>query len=370
MIKSDIVFYINDINNIGGVEQWIYYISKKYGVDHNITLVYRTTKSTEQVKRVAKNMRCIKYNNEKIECNTIFFCFHFDIINNVTSKEYIMVIHADYSASKLRIVIPPQITKLYAVSEVAKNGFISLHQNQLDKLKLKIEVLYNPVALDEPKKVLKLISATRLTPDKGRARMEQLATRLNERGILFYWLVFTNERLTSNIPNFIYMKPTLDILGYIKESDILVQLSNSEAFAYTMVESMVLGVPVAVTNFPVVEEMGIKDGVNGYVFKMSMSNIDEVIDKMISTNLKGFKYEVKHSEDEWNKLLGKKVTPDYKYNENNDIIRVRVLKPYTDTMLNRKTKKNEELEISAERYKRYKESIPGFFEVIEIRQPD
>ena len=34
------VFYIGHVNNIGGVESWIYYISKLYGKTHDITLYY------------------------------------------------------------------------------------------------------------------------------------------------------------------------------------------------------------------------------------------------------------------------------------------------------------------------------------------
>ncbi len=323
-----------------------------------------------QIQRLVKNIRCIKYNGEKIECNTIFYCYDQSIVKQVKAKEQILTIHADYKKQGLKIVIPKEITKIYAVSELARQSFEETHKDQLDKLGLKIKVLYNPLALDEPKKVLKLVSATRLTKEKGLLRMQQLAQRLNERGIQFYWLVFTNERLVSDIPNFVYMKPTLDIMGYIKDADYLVQLSDTEGFAYVIIESLVLGTPVLVTDFPVIEEMGIKDGTNGYVFKMDMSNIDNKIDKIVSSDLKGFDYIPKHSEEEWDKLLGEKVTPRYKYDKEKEIMRIKIERPFFDTELKRQVARGDEYDITAKRLEVLNERVPGYFEVIDIRQEE
>ena len=49
------------------------------------------------------------------------------------------------------------------------------------------------------------------------------------------------------------------------------------------------------------------------IFKMDMSNADEMIDKILEKKLKGFKYIPKHSEAEWDVVLGKKQKPTYKY---------------------------------------------------------
>ena len=370
MIKEDIIFFIGHINDIGGVEQWIYYISKKYGHAHNITMVFKKAKTMTQIQRLVKNIRCIKYNGEKIECNTIFYCYDLSVVKQVKAKEQILTIHADYKKNGLKIEIPKEITKIYAVSESARQPFEETHGDQLKRLGLEIKVLYNPIALDEPKKALKLVSATRLTKEKGLFRMQKLAQRLNERGIQFYWLVFTNERPTSDIPNFIYMKPTLDIIGYIKDADYLVQLSDTESYAYSIVEAACLGTPVLVTDFPVIEEIGIKDGVNGYVFKMDMSNIDNKIDKIVSSDLKGFKYEPKHSEEEWDKLLGEKVTPRYKYDKEKQIMRIKIERPFFDTELKRQVVRNDEYDITAKRLEVLNEKVPGYFEVIGIRQEE
>jgi hypothetical protein len=169
--------------------------------------------------------------------------------------------------------------------------------------------------LDEAQPVLKLISATRLSPEKGLTRMIHLAEKLRERNVSFIWHVFTNNIKESPVPEFVYMQPKLDILGYIKDADFLVQLSDTEGFAYSIIESLCVGTPLLVTNFPVIEEMGIVDEENAYVFKMDMSNTDEIITKMTTKKLKGFKYVAKQSNIEWNKIFGPPEKVKYKYNQ-------------------------------------------------------
>lgn len=312
MIKDTVIFFIGHINDIGGVEQWIYYIAKKYSPNHRITLLYKEGK-VPQLMRLNKKIRCIKYDEQKIECEKWIYCYDLSLTELVKAKEKILTIHADYLAQKIKIEIPPSTTAVYAVSENARKAFAITHKEELAKLGLTCETLYNPIMIDEPKPILRLISATRLTHEKGLKRMEYLAARLKERNIPFIWLVFTTFDGVSKTDGFIYMKPTLDILGYIKDADVLLQLSDTEGYAYTIVESLCVGTPVAVTDFPVVAEMGIENDVNGYIFKMDMSNTDEIIDKMLEKKLKGFKYIPKHSGEEWDKILGKKQKPTYKY---------------------------------------------------------
>lgn len=313
MIKAKTIFFIPILNYIGGMEQWIYYIAKKYSKEHDITLIYKKA-APEQLNRLRKLIKCIEFGNQEIECEKAFFCYNFEGINKIKSKEYILIIHSDYGIRNLNITIPKQITKVYAVSEVAKRGFEKGHKSQMDNLNLKCEVLYNPITLDKPKKILKLVSATRLTYEKGRKRMEQLAESLNDHNIPFEWLVFTDSPKDTNIRGFAYTKPRMDITSHIKAADYLVQLSDTEAYGYSIVESLMLGTPVIVTDLPVLSEIGVKDKENGYILKMDMSNIEEVIKNMCKTDLKGFEYTPVQF-DEWEKILGTKTKPKYNYKE-------------------------------------------------------
>lgn len=92
--------------------------------------------------------------------------------------------------------------------------------------------------LEKPKKVLNLISATRLTEEKGRDRMIKLGNILNNAEIPYLWTIFTNDSRKIQNDNIVYMPPRLDIIDYIANADFLVQLSDCEAYCYSVVESL------------------------------------------------------------------------------------------------------------------------------------
>lgn len=309
---ENIIIYVNHINYIGGIETWLYEISKKYGEKRNITLLYGWI-APKQLYRLRKLIKCVKYEKQKIECNKFIFCFGFEAINTVKAKEFIYFIHADYKAQNIKVTIPPQTTSIYAVSQLAKDSFIEIHKEQLDKLGLKVEVAYNPITIEKPKRVLTLISPTRLTKEKGGHRMIAMAKRLKEKGIPFNWFVYSTTDLTSDTSHFIMMQPELDIRDYIADADYLIQLSDTESYAYSIVEAACLGTPIVASKMPVLEEMNIIDGENAFILEFDLSNLDEVIDKMYKNNLKGFNYTPNQSNKEYLKILGKETKKEYDY---------------------------------------------------------
>lgn len=312
----NIAFYVFNINDIGGVESWLYYISLLYGKNHNLTLYYNTG-SAEQLDRYIKNYMDVKlYKGQQIKCDKAIFCYDIGPINNFTAKEKVQFIHKIIDNT---FVVSPQIDKFYAVSNTAKDIFESITGQ-------KCEVLYNPIHLDKPKKVLRLISPTRIADDKGPIwkRMQLFADKLNEANIPFVWLVFTNnhKQISGIRKGMTLMHPELNIENYIADSDYLVQFSTKESSSYTAKQSLGLGVPVLVTNFNTVDELGIKDGVNGYVFDMNLSNVD--VNKIYNFIPKGFKYQMNESSKEWDKLLGEPIEKELP-----DMVKVRLV--YNDT---------------------------------------
>lgn len=226
-MKGKVVFFIGHINHIGGVEQWIYYTIKKYHKEYDIQVIYKYC-APEQKARLVRMCNAEMYEGQKIECDVFIYCYDTSIVSKVKAKEYILTIHADYETQGFRIEIPKETTQIYAVSELARQKFEKTHKEKLDKLGLKIKTLYNPLDLDKPKRVLRLISATRLTPEKGAKRMELMAKKLKLLKIPFIWTVFTTSDNPPPIDGFVYMKPRLDIIGYVKDSDYLIQLSDTE----------------------------------------------------------------------------------------------------------------------------------------------
>lgn len=257
------IFYFRNISEIGGIETFLYYLSKEYS-DYDITIFYNNA-DKKQLERLKEYVRCIKFRGQEIECEKAFFNYNLDIIDNVKAKEYYQIIHGDYKAIKVKPNLNEKITKYLGVSQLVCDTFKELTG-------IETECIYNPVKIDKPKKVLKLISATRLTGEKGLKRIETLANKLNEDKIPFEWQIFTTNT-NINIDNVIVRKSRLNILDYIAQSDYLVQLSDSEGYCYSLVEALSLNIPVICTNMPVLKEIGINKN-NAYILDMNMSNID------------------------------------------------------------------------------------------------
>ena len=179
--------------------------------------------------------------------------------------------------------IPQDKDEIVCVSQASKESFGEETKNSI--------VINNPFVKLNPKKALLLISATRLdTNDKGQKRMIKLARQMNSRGIPFVWLYFSNVELSDAPKNMICMPPTLDVCDFIVRSDYLVQLSSTESFCYSIVESLSCGIPVICTDLPVLPELGVKDGVNAHVLPLEMDK-DYPVDEIYENRLKGkFKY--------------------------------------------------------------------------------
>lgn len=217
------VFYFWHINAIGGIETFFYEMAKKYGGNHDITILYKSG-DPKQIERLSKHVKVKKYNGEIIRCEKCFFNFNLEIIDKVYAKEYVQIIHGDYKAMGIKPNTHPKITKYISISELVAETFKEM--TGFDS-----KVIYNPITIEEEQKnALFLISATRLTKEKGKNRMIKLSEELNKAGIPYFWLVFTNDTDEIDNPNIVYVKPKLDIRKYIAKADYLVQLSDNEGY--------------------------------------------------------------------------------------------------------------------------------------------
>lgn len=272
--KYDNIFYVGNINSIGGVESWLYYIAKKY--KYNIAVVYQTG-DLKQILRLKKYCKVIKYNNEIIKCKHLFYCYWQNILDNVEAEEYIYVCHGDMKQCKeklgISLTLYKKTTKVLAVSKLAQKSL-------KEAFNYDSEVCYNPVELDEPKPLLKLVSATRLTKEKGLSNMKKLANELEKSNIPYIWTIFTNAKV-EDMGNTVFLKPRLDITPYIKEADYLVQLSEWESDGLSVKEALSLGTKVIVSDIPAFHESGVVEGENGYYFPIDIKKVYEDKDRKI-----------------------------------------------------------------------------------------
>ena len=323
MIESNNIFYVSNFNTIGGVETFAYELARKYK-DYDITIIYKTG-DEKQLKRLKKYVRVIKYNGQQIKCKKAFFNYETDIIKNVEAEEYIQLIHALFKTQGLTPRIEPKITKYFSVSERAGKEWEELTG-------IKPKVCRNPLTIidEEKKETLYLISATRLTAEKGKARMIKLAEELDKENINYLWLVFTNDTKEINNLNIVYMKPRLDVrpfIASIKGKGYGVQLSDSEGDCYFTRECEALGVPLLVTPIPSFKEQGLIEGKNCYYIPFDMKNIDI---KKIANKIPEYEGYVK--EDKWDKELVKGKSTYQK--ELKTMVLVKCIRDYFDIELN------------------------------------
>ena len=294
-------------------------------------VVYYKEAHPEQIKRLAKNVEVHKYKeNEIIECDNFFCCYNPDIIDNVIANNYIHLIHCDYKQVSFRPIMHPKFTKYIAVSKLAGESFKEITG-------VDYELIYNPVAIDIPKvekyndDKIYLISATRLTKEKGLKRMQKLASLLDKSGIDYEWIVFTNRHREAIGKNVVYKEPKLDIIDEIAKADFLVQLSDCEAFCYSVVESLMVNTPVICTDLPVFKELGVNKG-NSIICDLQMSNVD------LNRVKQPFKFKYEPPKSKWNKYLDNNSS----YNPD-DYARVRVKRGYTDIVNNKRYPKSNDI---------------------------
>ena len=326
------VFTVINLNSIGGGESFLFYLAKKYK-DRDITIYY-TKGDIQQVERLKQYARCVRYTGQKIKCKRVFFNYNQAYKNNIEADEYYQIIHADYYARKL-IPKEDKRVKYIAVSESAAESFKRMTGKEC-------EVCYNPIILED-KKPLVLMSATRLAAGKGKERIERMARMLNAEGIEFLWFIFTDNTVPIDDDNIVFIPPRLNAVDYLPKADYFVQLSNDEAYCYSVVESLMKGIPVIVTPCPVFKEIGLNE-------KNSITidfDFKELPIKKILKGLPPFKYEP--PKDIWDKLLTDDKTtytaPSY------GSVRVRAIRMYDDVVMGRRVQIDETFRVTEARAK-------------------
>ena len=308
MIKN--IFYFKKINRIGGTEQFLYEIAKKYK-DFDITVFYDEA-DIYQINRLRKYVRCKKrIPGEKIECENAFYNFNIDIIDDVEAKEHIFISHAIYQELGFAPPIKhPKLTRFVGVSQYSSD--MLEEYAKLLGLNIKAEKCYNPLTLEPKEKIIKLVSACRLEDHvKGGRRTKELIRKLDEycerTGSHYIWLIFSNSRTKKKVkidsPNVALMKPRTDVRPYIANADYVLQLSNDmETYCYTINEALGYGVPVITTPLTVTKELYLTEDMQ-IVLNWDCSNIDEVVEKIFNKPKKEFKYNIPL--DNWSNLLAK-----------------------------------------------------------------
>lgn len=318
-IKTQVVVYRSQIDVIGGIETFIYSFCKQMSKHYDITVVYDSI-STEQMARLIEICPVVKNNPDiPIICDTLIVnSIGEQIPRNITYKKSVQMVHC---IKQNNWSIPQDRDVIVNVSQASKDSFGEQAKKGV--------VIHNLTCSEKPNKCLLLVSALRVGANDKQgndARCIKFAQLLRNAEIPFMWIYFGNKIMKDAPKEMIYGGLTNNIRPYVAKADYLVQLSGSEAFSYSLLESLECHTPVIVTPLAQNADMGIVDGVNGYVVPFEVDGFD------VTKILKIPEFEYTHDNEkiieQWRKILGNtKPKGGYKPKKEVDVI---VTREYRD----------------------------------------
>lgn len=320
---TQVVIYVDLTTGHDGMTTFLYNFCQRLRTLYDITILYDTMSPTE-INRLRPLVRTIPQGTYNIiQCDTLLLMRVWnEIPEGVQYKQLFQLVHCVNSP-----ITPLQRDPkdCIFVSDTSRKSYT-------DK---KARVIHNMSSGTDPEKILVLVSTSRIgARDKGNQdkRMLKLANVLNRQRIKFLWFYFSDNTLVGAPDNLIRVSPLADVRDFLKRADYLVQLSDNEAYCYSITEALSLGVPVIATNIPVLSELGVKHKKHGYIIPD-----DCEVDGAQFLKIPKFKpFEVDKPDDlikAWADVLGN-TTPTGDYIPEEKVI-TKVIQTYKDMELDR-----------------------------------
>lgn len=323
--STQIIIYVAAEHAIGGIETWTYNFCKHMAKYYDITVLYDAMFDSAQMDRLLRIVPVIKNDtNKTILCDTAINCrIVKPLPKNIKAKQTVQMCHTCYLELWNQTKVPKLADTTVFVSQTAADSFTDKPDEYT--------VIHNLTCPQKVSKPLNLVSATRSTAEKGIERMVKLAMMLEQAQIPYVWLYFTKDVIRNAPRSMVHMPPRSDIASYFAWADYLVQLSDSEAFGYSIVEALELGTAVITTPLDVLAELGIHEGEHGYTVPFDVDGFD--IHKLL--NVPSFEYKRDNGKvvKQWRKLLGN-TKPTHAYKPE-DKVPVTITYAYKDLILNR-----------------------------------
>ena len=331
--RVQVLLYTSYLHIIGGIEtfvnNFIDLMSEYYDIG-----VCCPQMPQEMAVRLEKKAQVFR-KQERIECETLIMVRMMDTIPTYISyNKSIRMCHA--TKSNPAWYIKQDCDKIVNVSKASKKSFESDGT-----------VIYNPL-LKSDKEALMFVSATRVPAlDKGKnaERILTLAQKLRSEGIPFIWLNFSDAPIQNAPKGFFNIGTFQNTQPFIAKADYLVQLSDQEGFGYSVLEALINNTAVICTPFETTKELGVKNGVNGYIIPF---DLDFDVHELLKVPQFEYQYDNQKIAEQWKKLI--KETKKTK-RKKQDLVTIRVRSPYFDIALQRDMKKGEVLNMTPDRVK-------------------
>ena len=323
--KTQVVIYTNSIDEIGGVETFCYNFCKVMSQYYDIICLYDSI-NDNQLRKLLKVVRCVK-NNPRVPmiCDTIIVNrLLSDIPQNIEYKKSVQMVHCIKQWQTWKIDQSKDV--IVNVSQASKDSFGDEAKDAL--------VIHNLTLENTVSDSLFLVSAMRVGAEDKQFnddRCRKFAKLLKDSGIPFIWIYFGDKQMYDEPDGMIYGGVTNDIKSFMKRADYTVLLSGSEAFNYSLLESLEVQTPVIVTPLPQNKDMRIEDGVNGYIVPFEVEGFD--VKKLLDIPEFKYKHDNKSIIKQWRDVLGDS-QPLHDYDPSAPVS-VRVTKKYHDLILNK-----------------------------------
>lgn len=345
---TQVAIYAKELDQINGRTTFVYNFCQIMKDYYDITVLYESA-DPNAVKKLRQIVDTRKLGTKPISCNTLIVnSILDDVPPNIGYDQKIQMVHACKTNNSWKI---PQSDRTIFVSQTA-----------MDSWNGKGQVIHNMISqnVDRP---LVLLSATRVSNEKGQNRIVEFGRLLKEKGVRYIWLLFTDLPIKGMTSEMIQMPPVSDISSFIRSADYVVHLSDSEAYSYVILESLVNQTPLIVTPLPMLDEIGFVNTKMGYNVPYDISELsDDTIDKIAHKIPQfTFKYDNDTLVNEWRDILGD-LTPTKSYSPDNNVM-VRVKASYYDIELQRDMNINEIAQMSIARAE-YLQNEHRFVEIV------
>ncbi len=310
MLKKHIVIYHEWIPKVGGIESAVYNLAKLLFLKgYKVTIAFLGCESQIHMLGYGDYADVIRIGEEEIPCDVCIMATNHNIPHQIKANKHLQWIHSDYEKYKLDLRNQDRIDQYVAVSKHAKAVAKRLFG-------VEAKVIYN--LLDEDfgkkngKKVLRLVTNSRISPEKGFARMVKLAERLRDL-VRLSWVVYGDnshsksyedqvKQMFSHIEEVSFVGYKQDITIGLTNADFLVMLSDFEGCPYAVLEALSLNVPCILTDYPGAREL-VKDGETGYIVPMDIDKLTDAKLKQIVEKRPNFVYKPLSKIEEWEKLI-------------------------------------------------------------------
>ena len=303
-----VIIYQKLLYKIGGIETWGLNLAKIFE-DRDITFVFSQADGIQLMEFARYANVIIDDGNREYECD-VFISANYDggavILDRIRAKKYYQTIHSDFEALKkvngwtnFELNLDPRFDRIISASETAQKGLKS-------GFGYESVVITNPLTKLEGKPLI-FLTLSRASEEKGISRMVEMARRFEGSGKRFIWLVCSTLENTDrdvmsaikSVPEMVIVQPQFYSKYLMYAADYVVQLSDTEAYCYSVHEALATGVPVITTPFEQAKKI-VEHGKNGYIVDFDLHDLD--VDTIFNKIPDNFIYEEKVS-PKWKEVL-------------------------------------------------------------------